>query len=136
MIGVWQWRNRYVLWVVSGRSLDHAAGPRTDWRCAVERGQWEVYGVGAGLVLRIEKVGVDGLPKGVVIVHHAVAAGLAVSNDTGQYQLQQLWDRVHTKACFSSQSWRTLKTIVPGYLPEDRIKCGHLGILQYLRDGI
>lgn len=105
MVVMWGWKDRYVLWVVSGRSLDHAAGPRTGWCCAIERCQREVDGVGAGLIVRIENFRVDGLPKGVVIVHNAVAAGLAVSSNTGQYKLPERWDRVHTKACLSSQSW-------------------------------
>lgn len=67
---------------MSGRSLDHTASPGAGWCGAVERRERVVDGVGAGLVLGIENVGVDGLPKGVVVVHHTVTEGLVVSSDT------------------------------------------------------
>lgn len=73
--------DRYILWVVSGSFLDHAAGPRSE-STAIERGQRVVDSVRVELVIGIENGGVSCLPQGIVIVNNAVTACLAVSKDT------------------------------------------------------
>lgn len=60
------------LWDMIFGSLDHAACPCTNRLRAFEGGQPVIDSVGAHMVLRIQCIGVDRLPKCIVTVDHRV----------------------------------------------------------------